>query len=136
MSKFPSLHKPALQRIAKRSEKLGEEEHTSPKSEKKDASPEKSFSPPTERSKKLVQSDSGKSVVNGNVSNLSPPVSWLSGNAFVSGAGGLRFKSRAAKSYTVLPTVRHRCNISSKEAALPGCNDEEMDPASSLHVSA
>ena len=32
------------------------------------------------------------------------------------------------KLYTVLPTARHRCDISSKEAALPGCNNEELDP--------
>ena len=57
--------------------------------------------------------------------------SWSSGNAFVSGAGGLRFKSDA-----VLPTARHRCDISSKGAMLPGRNDAEMGPANSLHVSA
>ena len=32
------------------------------------------------------------------------------------------------KSDTVLPTVRHRCDISSKEAVLPGCNDPDMGP--------
>ena len=37
---------------------------------------------------------------------------------------------------TVLSTARYRCDISSKEAALPGCNDAEMGPASSLHASA
>ena len=40
------------------------------------------------------------------------------------------------KSDIVLPTVRHRCNISSKEAVLPGRNDAEMGPANSLHASA
>ena len=40
------------------------------------------------------------------------------------------------KSDAVLPTARHRCNISSKEAALPGRNDAEMGPANSLHASA
>ena len=40
------------------------------------------------------------------------------------------------KSDTVLPTARHRCDISSKEAVLPGRNDAEMGPATSLHVSA
>ena len=39
------------------------------------------------------------------------------------------------KSDTVLPTARHRCDISSKEAVLPGRNDSEMDPANSLHAS-
>ena len=38
------------------------------------------------------------------------------------------------KSNTVLPTVRHRCDISSKVAVLPGRNDE-MGPANSLHAS-
>ena len=55
--------------------------------------------------------------------------SWSSGNAFVSGAGGLRFKSDA-----VLPTARHRCNISSKGAVLSGRNDAEMGPANSLQA--
>ena len=40
------------------------------------------------------------------------------------------------KSDTVLPTARHRCNISSKGAVLPGRNDAEMGPANSLHASA
>ena len=40
------------------------------------------------------------------------------------------------KSDTVLPTVRHRCNISSKGAVLPERNDAEMGPAYSLHASA
>ena len=38
------------------------------------------------------------------------------------------------KSNTVLPTVRHRCNNSSKGAVLPGRNNAEMDPANSLHA--
>ena len=38
------------------------------------------------------------------------------------------------KSDTVLPTVLHRCNISSKGARLSGRNDADMDPASSLHA--
>ena len=32
------------------------------------------------------------------------------------------------KSNTVLPTARHRCDISLKEAVLPGRNDVEMGP--------
>ena len=47
-------------------------------------------------------------------------------DAFISGAGGSRFKSRAVKSDTVLPTARHRCDISSKDAVLPEGNDTEM----------
>ena len=39
------------------------------------------------------------------------------------------------KSDTELPTVRHRCDISSKGAVLPGHNDAEMGPAR-LHASA
>ena len=42
------------------------------------------------------------------------------GNAFVSGVGDLKFKFRAGKIDTVLPTVRHRCDISSKGAVLTG----------------
>ena len=56
---------------------------------------------------------------------------WQSDNAFVSGAGGLRFKSD-----TGLPTVRYRCNVSSKGAVLPGRNDAEMGHTNSLHASA
>ena len=40
------------------------------------------------------------------------------------------------KSDTVLPTVCHRCDISSKEAALFGYNDPKMGCANSLHASA
>ena len=36
------------------------------------------------------------------------------------------------KSDTVLPTARHRCDISSKGALLPGRNDAQMGPANSL----
>ena len=36
------------------------------------------------------------------------------------------------KSYTVLPTARHLCDISSKVAVLPRRNDTEMGPANSL----
>ena len=38
------------------------------------------------------------------------------------------------KSYTVLPTARHRCDISLKGAVFPGRNDAEMGPANSLHA--
>ena len=63
------------------------------------------------------------------------PVCRSSGNAFVSESGGLRFKLWPVKSETVLSTVRHRCNISSKEAVLPGRNDAEIGPANLLHAS-
>ena len=39
------------------------------------------------------------------------------------------------KSDTLLPTARHRCDISSKEAVLLGRNDAEMGPTNSLHAS-
>ena len=45
--------------------------------------------------------------------------SWLSRRAFVSGAGGLRFKSRTGQ-IGVLQTARHHYNISLKGAVLPG----------------
>ena len=38
------------------------------------------------------------------------------------------------KSNTMLPTARHRCDISSKGAVLPGRNDAETGPANSLHA--
>ena len=54
------------------------------------------------------------------------PISWSSGNA---GARGLRGSNLGpVKSDTVLPTARHRCNISSKETLLPWRNDVEMAP--------
>ena len=40
------------------------------------------------------------------------------------------------KSNTVLPTARHRYDISSEGAMLPGRNDAEMCSANSLHASA
>ena len=44
---------------------------------------------------------------------------------------------RPVKSDTVLlPTARHRCDISSKGSVLPGRNDAEMGPANSLLTSA
>ena len=46
----------------------------------------------------------------------------------------LRFKSRAGQIETVLPTVLHRCDISSKRAVLSGRYDAEMNPANSLHA--
>ena len=39
-----------------------------------------------------------------------------------------------ASSDTVLPTARHLCDISSKEAVLPGRNDTEMGLANLLHA--
>ena len=62
---------------------------------------------------------------------------WSSGNAFVSGEGGLGYLDLGpVKLDTVLPTARHGCDISSKGAILPWRNDEEMGPANSLHASA
>ena len=55
-----------------------------------------------------------------------------SSNAFVSGVGGLKFKSRASQiERIVLPTARRRCDISLKEAVSPGRNGVGMDPANS-----
>ena len=36
----------------------------------------------------------------------------------------------------MLPTARHRCDISPKRAVLPGRNDAEIDPVTVLHASA
>ena len=38
--------------------------------------------------------------------------------------------------YSLLPTTRHRCDISWKGAVLPGRSDAEMGPANSFHASA
>ena len=62
--------------------------------------------------------------------------SWSSGNAFVSGAEGLRFKSRAGQIGHSVANGSHRCDISSKGAVLPGRYDAEMGPANSLQASA
>ena len=43
---------------------------------------------------------------------------------------------RPVKSNIVLPTARHRCDISSEGAVLSGRNDAEMGPANSFHASA
>ena len=61
---------------------------------------------------------------------------WSSSNAFVSGAGSLRFKSRSGQIGHSVANGLNRRKISSKGAALPGCNDAEMGPANSLHASA
>ena len=63
---------------------------------------------------------------------------FINDNTFISAAGGLRFKPRVGQSDTVwvLPTVRHRCDISSKVTVLPRHNDVEMGPANTLYASA
>ena len=53
-------------------------------------------------------------------------------NAFVSGAGGSNLGP--VKSDTVLSTVRHRCNIFSKEAVLPGHNNAEKWALQTRHT--
>ena len=47
--------------------------------------------------------------------HLREPASWLSSNEFVFGMGVLRFKSQAGQ---IGHSVRHRCDISSKETVL------------------
>ena len=63
--------------------------------------------------------------------------SWSSGNKFVFGAGGLRFKSRAGQiEHSVAngsPPLRHFFQKSCV-GVLPGHNDAEMGPANSLHA--
>ena len=46
------------------------------------------------------------------------PVSLVSGNAFVSGPGSLRFRSWRVKLDAVLPTARHCCDVCLKGAVL------------------
>ena len=50
---------------------------------------------------------------------------------FVSVVEGLRFKFRASQLSTVLPTARHRRDISLEEAVLPGRNNVETGRANS-----
>ena len=63
--------------------------------------------------------------------------SWLSGNKFVFGAGGLRFKSQAGQiEHSVAngsPSLRHFFKKSCV-GVLPGHNDAEIGPANSLHA--
>ena len=81
---------------------------------------------------------------------VSLPASWSSGNALVSGAEGLRLKSRtgqighsvtksdtvlptvksdkSVKSDTVLPTARQRCDILRKELCCPGAMTRRWAP--------
>ena len=59
---------------------------------------------------------------------------WSSDNAFVSEAGGLRFKSRAGQIGHSAAYGSPPRDISFK-TKLPGCNDAETGPANSLHVS-
>ena len=69
-------------------------------------------------------------------------ISWLniaaqpSGNGFVFGAGDMRSNIGPVKTDTMLPTARHRCDISSKGFVLPGRIDAKTDPANSLYASA
>ena len=70
---------------------------------------------------------------------FSGPASWSSGNAFVSGAGGLRFKSQNGQiGHSVAngsPPLRHffeRSCVAREQIS----KDAEMGPANSLEISA
>ena len=53
----------------------------------------------------------------------------------MSRAGSLMFKSQPVKSGTELPTARHRCGISLKEAMFSqGAKPPKMGPANPLHA--
>ena len=52
-----------------------------------------------------------------------------SGNAFISGAGALRFESRACEIRRTFANYSPHSDISSKKAVFPGRNDMEMDSA-------
>ena len=60
---------------------------------------------------------------------------YANSNTVVSGARGLRLKSRAGQVRHIVASGRHRYNNSSKGVVLPGRNDAEMDPVNSLHAS-
>ena len=65
------------------------------------------------------------------------PATWESGNAFLSGAWGLRFKSRASQIKHIVaigsPPLRH---ILKRSCVACRHNDAETGPANSLHASA
>ena len=63
------------------------------------------------------------------------PASWSSGNEFVFEAGVRGLNLGLVKSDKLLPTARHHCNSSLKEAVFPGCNEMKVGPANSLHTS-
>ena len=54
---------------------------------------------------------------------LCKPGSWSSGNVFVSGVGGLWFKSRAGQIGHSVVNGSLRCDMALNEAVLPGRND-------------
>ena len=60
------------------------------------------------------------------------PVRWSNGNAFVSGAGGLRLKYRAGQIKHSVANGSSPCKI----AVLLGRNDAEISPEIRLHASA
>ena len=65
------------------------------------------------------------------------PASWSTGNAFVTGAGGLRFKSQAGQiGHSVSngsPPLRH---LFERSCVARRRNDAEIGPANSLYASA
>ena len=69
--------------------------------------------------------------------NQHKPAIWLSGYTFVSGAGGLRFKSRAGQIGQSVangsPPLR---NFSGRSCAAHRRNETKMDPTNMLHASA
>ena len=71
------------------------------------------------------------------INDLVRSASWSSGHAFVSGAGGPWFKSRAAQIgqsvANALPSLRH---FFERSCVARRRNDVEMGPANSLHASA
>ena len=65
------------------------------------------------------------------------PISWSSGNGFVSGAGGLRFKSRAGQiGHSVANDSPPLLHFSERSCVTHRRNDAEMFGANLLHSSA
>ena len=64
-------------------------------------------------------------------SNQNRPVGRVVNRSYLEREVG-RLNLETVKSDTVLPTARHRCDVSSKGAVLRGRNDAEMGPANSF----
>ena len=65
-----------------------------------------------------------------------PPASWSRGNAFVSGAGGVRFKSRTDQIGHSFDNGSPPLQRFFQRSCAARRNDAEMGPANSLHATA
>ena len=68
--------------------------------------------------------------------NKTKPASWSSGNTFVSGAGGVRFKSRAGQVGHSVANGSQLLQHFFERSCAAGHNDVEISHANLLHASA